>query len=268
MPPSCQKREVVVESLGASGHSSLSQFALLHGLCVGSGRGNFECGSRDDAARSFFNLSRQALQPSVPLSGNAEHSFDTAYAGGCALRILNFERAFRLFVTDIQLPLGVLLLGYAYRLDADADSTGVDHQLDVVLRCRPPGRPSQHMYLFCGNYNNHIVTPGRSYISPLAAALPPNLIHEQLPFDLDTMGINWRVRYYLVRFDGPVTLLDIGLKCRRPQLSTADAYFGAIYVQSLQLADWNSLQVDDKLHIAAYKEQLWVEQPTTSTSQQ
>ncbi|KAM8721731.1 hypothetical protein ACLKA7_007580 [Drosophila subpalustris] len=240
------------------------QLPFYTDFCVGSGRGSFECGARDATARPFFNLSRQALQPSVPLSGNAEHCFTTAYAGGCALRILNFERAFRLFLTDFPLPLGVLLLGYAYRVDAPQG----DHHFDVVLRCRPPGRRSQHMYLFCGGYTSHIVTPGRSYISPLGAALPSNLIHEQLPSELGTLGINWRVRYYLVSFDGPVTLLDIGLKCRRPQSSTANAYFGAIYVQSLQLADWNSLRVSDKLHIAAYKEQLWAEQIATSSTRQ
>jgi len=192
----------------------------------------------------------------VPLSGNAEHSFNTAYAGGCALRILNVERAFRLFLSDFQLPLGVLLLGYAYRLD----QAGEDHQLDVVVRCSPPRRPNQHIYLFCGDYNDQILTPGRCCISPLGGALPSQLIHEQLPPERGTLGENWRVRYYLVQFDGPVNLLDIGLKYRRPQLSVEDAYIGAIYVQSLQLSDWNLVQVQNKVHIAAYREQLWTEQ--------
>ncbi|KAH8416583.1 hypothetical protein KR222_010236, partial [Zaprionus bogoriensis] len=225
-------------------------------FCVGSGRGTFECGARNTAARPFFNLARQSLQPSVPLGGNAQHCFETAYAGGCALRVVNYERAFRLFLSDFEVPLGVLLLGYAYRLDAAADAA--HHSLDVVLRCCKPRHPEHDLHLFCGGYEQHILTPGTCCLAPIAGPLPSGLAHEQLPPEQDALGENWRVRYYLVRFDGPLLLQDIGLKCRRPASSGAEACFGAIYVQSLQLADWQAARfVHDRVEIEAYSRKLW-----------
>ncbi|EDV92412.1 GH24904 [Drosophila grimshawi] len=235
-------------------------------FCVGSGHGRYECGARESGTRPFFNLARQALQPSVPLGNNAEHSFDTAYAGGCALRILNYERAFRLFLTEFQLPMGLLLLGYAYKVNGSGEEQE-QHTLDVVLRCCSPRRPMQDAYIFCGDYSEHILTPGLCYISPLVSALPLGLAHEQLPPEQGALGENWRVRYYLVKFDGPVQLQDIGLKCRRPQQSTASAHFGAIYVHSLQLRDWDAVHSSQKADIAVYGRQLWNHSTTTATRQ-
>ncbi|KAH8303918.1 hypothetical protein KR044_010945 [Drosophila immigrans] len=217
-------------------------------FCVGSGRGSYECGT--SAPGGFFNLARQALQPSVPLHRNAEHCFDTAFGGGCALRILNYERAFRLFLTDFELPLGVLLLGYAYKMEQQL-------QLDIVLRCSPPQRDSQSLYVFCGTYDTHIITPGHCYLQPFSGNLPQQLLPQQLPAEQGALGDGWRVRYYLARFDGPVRLLDIGLKCRRDEQAATDAYLGAIYVQSLQLSDWNAVQAANKVDIAAYRQALF-----------
>ncbi|XP_033150236.1 cytosolic endo-beta-N-acetylglucosaminidase [Drosophila busckii] len=216
-------------------------------FCVGSGRSSYQCGARSDE-RGFFNLARQALQPSVPLDGNAEHSFDVAFAGGCALRMLNYERAFRLFLTQFELPLGVLLLGYAHKLE--------DHAMDIVLRCSVPGKQAQDLYLFCGAYAAPILTPGLCYMPPLATAtLAPQLQHVQLAGQLTD---NWQVRYYLIRFDGPVQLLDIGVKCRRPAESSASSYLGAIYVQRLQLTDWQAAAATmGKVELPAYQTQLW-----------
>ncbi|XP_064537007.1 cytosolic endo-beta-N-acetylglucosaminidase [Drosophila montana] len=237
-------------SLGTHPYRSLPFYS---NFCVGSGRTSFECGVRQLAARPFFNLARQALQPSVPLGDNAEHSFDTAYTGGCALRIINYERAFRLFLTEFELPLGVLLLGYAYKVTTEDEK----HALDVVLRFCPPRQPMKDVYVFCGTYRENILTQGVCYVSPLAGTLAPSLVHDQLPQEHGALGENWRVRYYLVKFDGPVQLQDIGLMGRRPQLSTANAYLGAIYVQSLQLEDYEAAQATHKADISVNHGQLW-----------
>ncbi|KAH8386865.1 hypothetical protein KR093_003116, partial [Drosophila rubida] len=204
-------------------------------FCVGSGRASYECGARSSSGGAFFNLARQSLQPSVPLYRNAEHSFDTAFAGGCALRVLNYDRAFRLFLTEFELPLGLLLLGYAYKTQAE------HHHLDLVLRCCPPRARSHSLYVFCGEYDEHILRPGRSFLQPLNGPLPAHLVPEQLPAEKGVLGDGWRVRYYLARFDGPALLLDIGLKCRHAhpeeEAQQENAYLGAVYMQSLQLSD-------------------------------
>ncbi|XP_017155826.1 cytosolic endo-beta-N-acetylglucosaminidase [Drosophila miranda] len=224
-------------------------------FCVGSGQASFVRGSRDASAtgRPFFNLSRQSLQPSVPLDKNARHCFHTAFTGGSSLEVINYERAFRLFVTDLVLPRGVLLLGYAYRMD-DASR---DHTFDVVVRLSPFQRHSQDLYLFCGSYNTNIVAPHLCYISPMDDPLPSGLAPVQLRQSSGLLGDGWRVRYYLARFDGPVVVKDIGLKCRRSLASTSDAYLGAIYVQGLFQEDWMATQSSQKASIDVYGRQLW-----------
>lgn len=222
-------------------------------FCVGSGRDSFECGARQRTGVPFFNLARQSLQPSVPLGENAERSFDTAYAGGCALRIINYARAFRLFLTEFQFPHGALLLGYAYKITAHDER----HALDVVLRFCPPQKPMQDVYVFSGAYGEAVIKQGACYISSVNGALPTSLVHEQLPLEHGALGENWRVRYYLAKFDGPVQLQDIGVLGRRPEESASEAYIGAIYVQSLQLDDWEKAQSSHNINIPVYSEQLW-----------
>lgn len=228
-------------------------------FCVGSGRGKYACGKLIPDSRPFFNLAKQSLQPSVPLAKNASQSFKTVYAGGNALRVENYERAFRLFLTEFEVSLGVLLLSYAYRMD-ERDQQAA---LDVVLRCSSMSRhQEQDLYVFCGAYSNQIIQPGMCYVSPLGAneKLRASLLHHQLPLEKDALlGDKWRIRHYLMCFDGPLMLQDIGLKCRRAETSNTDAYFGAIYVESLKLQDWDAAKVKGKVTIPAYQNRLWNE---------
>lgn len=236
------------------------QLPFYTDFCVGSGRGNYVCGSRQAASRPFFNLARQALQPSVPLGENAQRSFDTAYAGGCALRVENFEHAFRLFLTQFEIPLGVLLLGYAYRMDADPAGGASEHSLNVVLRCSTLRHSEQELSLFCGQYNEHFPAMlGRCYLRAVnGEQLPRALRHAQLPTEPGALAENWRVSYYLIHFDGPLIVQDIGLRCQRPAGSKKDAYLGAIYVQSLRQEDWQAARdVEGKVEIPAYQKGLW-----------
>ncbi|SPP77983.1 cytosolic endo-beta-N-acetylglucosaminidase isoform X1 [Drosophila guanche] len=224
-------------------------------FCVGSGQRSFVRGSRDASptGRSFFNLARQSLQPSVPMANNAKHCFHTAFAGGNSLEVINYERAFRLFVTDFVVPRGVLLLGYAYRME----DAGSDQTFSAVVRLSPFQPHSQDLRLFCGSYHGNIVAPHLCYISPLEEPMPAGLAPAQLPQSSGLLGDGWRVRYYMVRFDGPVVVKDIGLNCRRALTATAEAYLGAIYVQALFQEDWMATQCSQKASIDVYGRQLW-----------
>ncbi|XP_016980049.1 cytosolic endo-beta-N-acetylglucosaminidase isoform X2 [Drosophila rhopaloa] len=237
-------------TLATHPYSSLPFFT---DFCVGSGRASYERGLRTPGEdHPFFNLSRQSLQPSVPLDRNAVHHFDEAFAGGCSLLVTNYERAFRLFVTDFELTRGVLLLGYAFKINGDV-SAATD--FDLLLRVTPLRRNDAELYLFCGEYRGAIVAPQRCYLSPLDDVLPRG--HAKLPQDTRSLGPGWQVRYYVAKFDGPVRVQDIGLKCQRPAESKAEAQLGAVYVESLYMEDLT----DSRTDIPVYGQKMWNEQP-------
>ncbi|XP_043658707.1 cytosolic endo-beta-N-acetylglucosaminidase [Drosophila teissieri] len=222
-------------------------------FCVGSGRLEFERGARIAGEESpFFNLSRQSLQPSVPLDRNAVHHFDEAYSGGCSLLVTNYERAFRLFVTDFELALGVLLLSYVFKIDGDAAAT----TFDLLLQVTPLRRNDEDLYLFCGDYEGSIVAPQRCYLSPLERDPPSGL--SRLRQDSRSLAAGWQVRHYLVKFDGPVRVQDIGVMCRRPAESSTQAKLGVVYVDALSLEDLRGSWTD----IPVYGKRMWNEQRT------
>ncbi|KAH8408900.1 hypothetical protein KR009_003618, partial [Drosophila setifemur] len=226
-------------------------------FCVGSGRSSFARGFRVNDGRSFFNLARQSLQPSVPVDRNAVHNFEAAYSGGCSLSVVNYERAFRLFVTDFRLNRGVLLLGVAYKIDKEEEDRPT---VDVLLRITPLQQRNQDIYLFCGNYREPLVTPDRCFISSLDEPLPPGRAHVELPEDPRSLGVGWQVRYYLVKFDGPVRVQDIGVKCQRPALSTSRVHLGAIYVGDFTMEDFAATRSSFKVYIPVYSRNWWQEQ--------
>ncbi|XP_026838103.1 cytosolic endo-beta-N-acetylglucosaminidase isoform X2 [Drosophila erecta] len=235
-------------TLATHPYSSLPFFT---DFCVGSGRLKFERGWRTSAAdRPFFNLSLQSLQPSVPLDRNAVHHFDEAYSGGCSLLMTNYERAFRLFVTDFQLPLGVLLVSYVFKIDDDA----VAPNFDLLVRVTPLRRNDEDLYLFCGDYTGSIVAPQRCYLSPLAGDLPSG--RSRLQQDSRSLAARWQMRHYLVKFDGPVRVEDIGVKCQRPAESSTEVKLGAVYVDALSLEDLKDTWTD----IPVYGKRMWNEQ--------
>ncbi|KMZ10333.1 cytosolic endo-beta-N-acetylglucosaminidase [Drosophila simulans] len=220
-------------------------------FCVGSGRAKFERGWRLSGEDSpFFNLSRQSLQPSVPLDRNAMHHFDEAYSGGCSLLVTNYERAFRLFVTDFELTRGVLLLRYIFKIDGDAVAT----MFDLLVRVTPLRRNDQDLHLFCGDYEGSIVAPQRCYLSPLESDLPSGLF--RLHQDSGSLAAGWQMRDYLVKFDGPVRVQDIGVKWQRPAESSTEAKLGVVYVDGLSLEDLRGTWTD----IPVYSKHMWNEQ--------
>ncbi|XP_016948722.1 cytosolic endo-beta-N-acetylglucosaminidase isoform X1 [Drosophila biarmipes] len=236
-------------TLATHPYSSLPFFT---DFCVGSGRASYERGFRiADREQPFFNLARQSLQPSVPLDKNAVHHFDEAFSGGCSLLVTNYERAFRLFVTDFELTRGVLLLGYAYKLNGDDGATN----FDLLARVTALTRNDAELYVFCGEYGGSIVAPQRCYLSPTPADGVLPRIHPKMPPDTRSLATGWQVRYYLVKFDGPVRVQDIGVKCQRPAESRTEAQLGALFVEALPLEGLTDARTD----IPVYGRNMWDE---------
>ncbi|KAH8412630.1 hypothetical protein KR009_003908, partial [Drosophila setifemur] len=220
-------------TLGTHPNSKLPFFT---DFCVGSGRASYERGFPLPDGRSFFNLSRQSLQPSVPLDKNAVHNFKAVYSGGCSLSVINYKSAFRLFATDFELTEGVLLVGYAYKIDKE-EKEEQEATFDVLLRVTPLQGSNQEVILFCGNYKEPKMSPNRCYIPPLDEPLPPTKAHVELPQDAKSLGGGWQVRYHLVKFNGPVRVQDVGVQSKRLADSKSEAHLGAIYVSGFSLED-------------------------------
>ncbi|XP_017034910.1 cytosolic endo-beta-N-acetylglucosaminidase isoform X2 [Drosophila kikkawai] len=229
-------------------------------FCVGSGRRSYDCGA-SDSGRSFFNLSRQSLQPSVPLDKNAVHDFETAFSGSCSLLVANYERAFRLFVTDFTLTRGVLLLGYAYKFGGAGSE---DHVFEMVVRVTPlrrNDRLKEELYLVCREHNGWTLAPHRCVLYPVEEPLPPGIVHAKLPQQAGRQGEGWHVRYFLAKFDGPVRVEDIGVMCHRPPGSKAEAHLGAVFVEGPTLEDWAATRSQRKEEVDVYRQNMWKRSP-------
>ncbi|XP_075159363.1 cytosolic endo-beta-N-acetylglucosaminidase [Haematobia irritans] len=225
------------------------QLAFYTDFCLGSGKKSYECGLPKSLANegdevkvdqsgseSFFNLSRQSLQPSVPLYELASHYYDDAFNGGSCLRISQYDTSFRLFATDFKLPGGGLVFAYAYKLNPQ------DGEFDCILRfCT--GNNARDCYLFLGDYYDTVsLQRGRCYVSPFKPKynelLSGSLECAQIPKDMafpDFQANGWRVRYYVVEFDGGVQVKDIGVLYRKTADAKDTAYLGAVYLNEFNV---------------------------------
>lgn len=220
-------------------------------FCMGSGKCTYVCGlpktPTDDAeaeekvptdndSGKFFNLSRQSLQPSVPLHELATRHYDDAFNGGSCLRITQSDSSFRLFAADFKLSNAGLVFAYAYKLNPR------DGEFDCILRfCT--GNNSRDCYLFLGDYDDKVsLQRGRCYASPfkpkyndlLSGSLDCAQIPKDMAFD-DFQANGWRVRYYVVEFDGPVQVKDIGVLYRKAPEAVDTAYLGAVYLNEFNV---------------------------------
>lgn len=209
--------------------------------------------SENNFKSRFFNLSRQSLQPSVPLHDLATRYYDDAFNGGSCLRIQQFDLSFRLFCCDFRMPRGGLVFAYAYKLDPK------DGEFDCVVRfCT--GNNARDCYLFMGDYyDTATVQRGRCYISPFNPkhneVLVGPLDCPQIPKDMafnDLQANGWRVRYYVVQFDGPVQVKDIGVLYRRTQDAKDTAYLGAVYINEFDANQYNFPADSNTSMILAY----------------
>lgn len=185
----------------------------------------------------FFNLSRQSLQPSVPLHELAAHHYEDAFNGGSCLRIEKSDSSFRLFATDFKIPTGGLVFAYAYKLDQQ------DGEFDCILRfCT--GNNARDCYLFLGDYNDAVsLQKGRCYVSPfkpkynelLTGPLECTDIPKDMAFS-DFAANGWRTRYYVVGFDGSIQVKDIGVLYRKTLEARDTAYLGAVYINKFDVS--------------------------------
>ncbi|KAH8274215.1 hypothetical protein KR018_008234, partial [Drosophila ironensis] len=224
-------------------------------FCVGAGRNTYALGGVvNPGGGAFYNLARQSLQPSVPLDRNAVHHFEDAFCGGNSLAVQSFGRPWRLFISDFMIR-NTLVLGYAYK-------EGPESTLDVVLRVSSTlHRGINDLYLFCGDRDDVLMTVRRCYLRPLEEeALPTTMQHPLLPREPSRLNGDWNVRYYAIRFDGSVTLRDIGVECRRPYDSTDEVYLGALYVSTIADFEFENLSSATKAQIPVYTKRWWSHQ--------
>ncbi|XP_037935784.1 cytosolic endo-beta-N-acetylglucosaminidase [Teleopsis dalmanni] len=216
-----------------------SRLPFYTDFCLGSGKQTYSCGLVKDEAdvkeNCFFNLSRQSVQPSVPLYQLAERYYDDAFNGGSCLRIVQFDQSFRLFATDFQLNRGGLVCAYAFKLKPE------NGNLDLIIRFCAANN-ARDCYLFLGDYYDTTnLQRGRCYMSPfkpqynvhLNNAMETSKIPKDMAFpDFATNG--WHVRYYVAYFNGSVQIKDIGVLYRKDENATDSAYLGAVYLNEFE----------------------------------
>ncbi|XP_054739508.1 cytosolic endo-beta-N-acetylglucosaminidase isoform X2 [Anastrepha obliqua] len=226
-------------------------------FCLGSGKCTYVhghskssvSGSGGGDGEQFFNLSRCSLQPSVPLYLLAERYYSDAFNGGSCLRILQYNNSFRIFASDFRLQSGGLVFAYAFKLHPN------DGDFDCILRFCTRNN-ARDCYLFMGEYfNTTSLQKGRCYVSPLK----PKYNDELSKNTLDTPKIpkefaipenapnGWRVRYYVVAFDGAIQVKDIGVLYRRSEEAKDTAYLGAVYLNE---CDVNTIKLPQDSNIA------------------
>ncbi|CAD7091189.1 unnamed protein product [Hermetia illucens] len=213
-------------------------------FCVGSGKFSFFMTIKDD--RKFFDLSKQSLQPSVPLYGRARYHFEDAVDGGSCLQILQSRKGFRLFATEFQVE-KTLVLGFASK------GKTAPPQLDCLLEIE--GIDSTGICeIVCGNYPAYKAKKGVIFMPRIRSNNTYKItkfLNEldqsvQLPY---TLLNGWIVQYFIVSFDQPVMVRDIGIFWRADEEEMYnDNYLGAIYFHAGHLP----VEGIDEIHIQDY----------------
>lgn len=196
-------------------------------FCVGSGESFFESGNK--IGGPFFTLASQSLQPSVPIHNKAERCFSDAVNGGCCLNIVQESKLFRIFLTNFNIN-HMALISYAYK------TSDLYDKFDVVLRFETDSETTKDCYIFMGNYGGRLISmKGRCYMSPLGKNVVPLLVEqlnsEEIKYELSN---GWITRYYLISFDTPIIIKDIGVlfeRNRRNKDSTC--YLGGLHINSI-----------------------------------
>lgn len=218
-------------------------------FCMGSGKKTYinglpkatttisgQEGDNISTPEGFFNLSRQSLQPSVPLHNLVTRYYEDAFNGGSCLRINQCDASFRIFATDFKMVRGGAVCAYAYKLDPR------NGEFDCILRfCT--GNNARDCYIFLGDYYDTVsIQRGRCYISPfksqyndLLSGLPDC---PQIPKNMaihENQSNGWRVRYYVLQFDGAIQIKDIGVLYRKTPDAQDTAYLGAVYINDFDV---------------------------------
>lgn len=108
-------------------------------FCLGSGKRKFQDGQPATVEQqSWFNLSNQSWQPSVPSVAGLNRYFDDSFNGGSCVRIVASQKPKRLFVADFSCEKNIILSYVFKRLSNIDDIQVVVIVEDVVGRkkCR------------------------------------------------------------------------------------------------------------------------------------
>ncbi|EAT37497.1 AAEL010527-PA [Aedes aegypti] len=187
-------------------------------FCLGSGKIRNRLGKTLD--ESWFNLSRQGFQPSIPYAAPRNqgidpiywtHSFETALDGGSCLRMEDIHPNCRLFACDFACG-SDLLVGYAFRR-----SNELSADVRLVLKAYNT-RYHDSVKIVCGGEDCHL-SERRNEMKALLLDSEdwPRLLElkAQLKLPLVAAINGWEIRYYYLSFEAivqPVSIVDIGVE--------------------------------------------------------
>lgn len=212
---------------------SYTNLPLYTDFCLGSGKETYSVGKKIN--NEYFNLSRQNIQPSVPLYEYIDRCYDDAVNGGSSLKILKCDLNLRLFHTN--LPINkALIFAYAYKIDESLCD------IDLILRFCETNDLKKFCDLYCGEYENtSSMQRGRCYLSPIGEEhyLDISRIMDmeksplKIPFILNN---GWKVRYFGASFDNLILIRDIGVSLRpKKQGCYSTGLLGSVYLNSFSM---------------------------------
>ncbi|XP_058443671.1 cytosolic endo-beta-N-acetylglucosaminidase isoform X2 [Malaya genurostris] len=208
-------------------------------FCLGSGKIRNRLGKQQ--TQSWFNLSRQGFQPSIPYTPPKEyeqdqvgpvywtHSFDNALDGGSCVKVEEIFPNSRLFACDFPCA-SDLIVAYAFQRSSELSA-------DVNLLLKAYNiRYHDSLKVVCGAEDCHI--SGRSNemkAVPLDSEDCRMLLELKANVKLPVMAsINgWEIRYYYLSFEvirQPMSIVDIGIEMRKDN-PTDYVLLGALLVQ-------------------------------------
>ncbi|XP_055610935.1 cytosolic endo-beta-N-acetylglucosaminidase isoform X2 [Uranotaenia lowii] len=215
------------------------QLPFYTSFCLGSGKLRKRLGKLKD--QSWFNLSRQGFQPTVPYTPPKEfdrdhhgpnywtHSFDTALDGGSCLKLQEPHPDCRLFACNFPCA-GDLVVAYAFQRS--------NENVDVELLLKAYSiRYHDSLKVVCGSEQCHVSDRNNEMKAlPLDSKDFEVLSDLKVELKLPAMAsINeWEIRYYYISFElirHPMAIVDIGVQFH-PNEPSDYVLLGAISLQA------------------------------------
>ncbi|XP_053688321.1 cytosolic endo-beta-N-acetylglucosaminidase [Sabethes cyaneus] len=197
------------------------QLPFYTSFCLGSGKIRNRLGKQQ--SESWFNLSRQRFQPSIPYTPPKEyehdnvgpvywtHSFDTALDGGSCVKLEEAHPNCRLFACDFACD-SDLIVSYAFQRSNPASA-------DVCVLLKAYNRRyHDSLKIVCGSDECHLSGRRNEMKANLLTVEDCRTLLKlkadvKLPAMTDING--WEIRYYYLSFEShqqPVSLVDIGIE--------------------------------------------------------
>lgn len=221
-----------------SGPNSLPFYTSF---CLGSGKRQFRSGLRI-SSKSWFNLTEQQYQPSVPSS--FEYQYDEAYHGGSCIKFSRTVRNARLFATDFEC-INNLVVSFVFKRS--------DPQIEIQLVLNVQNQNGdENLLVYCQSdgrdhlNSNRPMTAGttttnkRFVLRPLSGQLLKYTViglsnRNEKIFPSSNRPINgWETRYYYLNFDEMAKyghLIDIGITIDKNRwLRNDSVLLGALHI--------------------------------------